>query len=498
MANGCRGLAAAAHRLTQIGSGPVAARRWRQERVLAASILLVSNLISGSPPLGASSPTLSPPVPVTDFEHTTEAGPTSLYAHEESLYFSGPDEAGLYSIWRFRFGSLSPVATLCGGGSASIGGYLALPGPRLIFVAGDCIFGYESLWRLETISDSVSQIDPPLAPSSFGPNWLTRVGPSAYFQAYPNVLWKTDGTDAGTLPVRQFQSLIDEMEAIGNRLVFTASGGDAYRPWVSDGSEAGTITLAEVYPQSASPSGETYYQLEDRLLFVGFTLGDGLELWSTNGRRSETRRVSDLRPGLENPQISRIVTCEGVAYFRSNGLDLVGQEIGYELWRSDGTRVGTRPVIDLTPGPASSTFEPLGCIGPRILFFASDVAGRNGLFISDGTEIGTSWIKELSGLTVGAATLDYAGYLVFPFRTNAEGVELWVTDGTAEGTFLSRDIAPGETSSNPAELVRIADAVFFTADDGVNGRQIWRLVLDPNFLFSDGFESGSTLAWGGL
>ena len=56
------------------------------------------------------------------------------------------------------------------------------------------------------------------------------------------------------------------------------------------------------------------------------------------------------------------------------------------------------------------------------------------------------------------------GYKAFFAATdNANGEELWVTDGTKEGTHLVKDIVPGVGSSNPSNLGRLNDKVLFAA-----------------------------------
>jgi ELWxxDGT repeat protein len=69
------------------------------------------------------------------------------------------------------------------------------------------------------------------------------------------------------------------------------------------------------------------------------------------------------------------------------------------------------------------------------------------------------------------------------------GVELWRSDGTAGGTYMVSDIAPGPSGSNPEHLTAINGLVFFAANDGVNGTELWcsdgspegtRLVSDIN------------------
>ena len=67
---------------------------------------------------------------------------------------------------------------------------------------------------------------------------------------------------------------------------------------------------------------------------------------------------------------------------------------------------------------------------------------------------------------------------------DGHGAELWRTDGTAAGTYLLRDINPGEPSSSPTGFIVINDVAYFRADDGTNGKELWR---------TDGTTSGTTI-----
>lgn len=73
------------------------------------------------------------------------------------------------------------------------------------------------------------------------------------------------------------------------------------------------------------------------------------------------------------------------------------------------------------------------------------------------------------------------GYKAFFAATDGNGEELWVTDGTKEGTHMVKDINPGG-GSNPSYLGRLNDKVLFSADNGEDGQELW---------VSDGTEEGT-------
>ena len=65
------------------------------------------------------------------------------------------------------------------------------------------------------------------------------------------------------------------------------------------------------------------------------------------------------------------------------------------------------------------------------------------------------------------------GKSYFPAK-NEFGGELWETDGTINGTKLVKDIKLGSGSSNPKCLYPVGNILYFIADDGINGNELWR------------------------
>jgi ELWxxDGT repeat protein len=73
----------------------------------------------------------------------------------------------------------------------------------------------------------------------------------------------------------------------------------------------------------------------------------------------------------------------------------------------------------------------------------------------------------------------FDGKTLFTMRTPELGNELWVSDGTAIGTRLFADVCPGQCSGFgdfPTTEFYIEGAnLYFPANDGVHGRELWRL-----------------------
>src|SRR5205085_1262186 len=74
--------------------------------------------------------------------------------------------------------------------------------------------------------------------------------------------------------------------------------------------------------------------------------------------------------------------------------------------------------------------------------------------------------------------------LFFTADDGSRGAELWKTDGTPGGTVLVKDIPAGAAGSTPATLSKVGGALFFSANDGSHGVELWK---------SDGTLGGTVL-----
>src|SRR5262249_50840794 len=203
-----------------------------------------------------------------------------------------------------------------------------------------------------------------------------------------------------------------------------------------------------------------------------------------NGTAAGTVLVKDINTGSNTGSYpSSLTDVNGTLFFAADD----GTH-GRELWRSDGTAGGTGLVKDIYPTWWDSHRSNLTDVNGTLFFTADDGTHGRELWKSDGTAAGTTLVNDISpgGSTgyygnyyVNSSTPSYLtavnGTLFFTADDGTHGRELWKTNGTAAGTTLVKDInTSSNTGSYPRSLTAVNGTLFFTASDGTTGDELWR------------------------
>jgi ELWxxDGT repeat protein len=344
------------------------------------------------------------------------------------------------------------------------------------------------------------------------PTELVANGSLVYFAADDGVhgveLWKSDGTASGTVLVKDINvgkddSSPNHLANIDGTLFFAANdGAHGVELWKSDGTEAGTVMVSDIQAGgSDSSSNPRFFTKAGNTLFFRANDGEhGNELWKTDGTTAGTVLVKDIAPEKDNSYPTNLTSFQGVLYF-----DAEEPTHGDELWKSDGTEAGTVMVKDIYPGSyydpsygmvANSSYPgPFTEFQGELYFPAGDADHGYELWKTDGTASGTVLVKDINPGPASSGPVSYFGpayltpvngTLFFDADDGQHGLELWKTDGTEAGTVLVKDIVPGSYPSGPFGLTNVNGTLFFDAyQDDVNG--------NDELFKSDDTEAGTVL-----
>jgi ELWxxDGT repeat protein len=370
--------------------------------------------------------------------------------------------------------------------------------------------------------------------NSFSPLVASRDGTRVYL-GVDDLLWTSDGSSAGTVLLDALpDGTIDVLLAGTGRTLFASRAGG--EPHFSSGQPSDLRRLAEVLSDVGHAFPFPVDLVGERLLFNARvdgatasalqaadpnTLGNRLTLLTQTVRQrrgvslgsrvllqpagSRSFATDGLSPVLEQATHPFMSTGHGCGGVFDGGLIIADDQNSNQIWRLDGSIAGSllllelsagaleycsprdvsdiitsapfgdgfllggdsgtsnigsellryvppaslTAVADINPGPASSRPTSFERLGQQMLFSADDGIHGHELWISDGTAQGTRLLLDIEPGAEGSAPhgLRRVGSrVVFAARTTLHGFELWSSDGTAAGTVLLRDLYPGPGS----------------------------------------------------
>lgn len=286
--------------------------------------------------------------------------------------------------------------------------------------------------------------------------------------------------------------------AFNNKVVFSGAEGNAslnYELFESDGTSAGTVRIKDISPGNIASYPNSFYLWPNtgELYFSanGGVATSNFELWKSNGTDSGTIKISEFNTaGSSNPV--QIIGYNNNLLMRANGTN-----IGVELAISNGTLAGSSILKDIYPGSISGVLNsgfPLDFIEFNGLVYFSartDIVGTE-LWVTNGTAAGTVMVKDIqtNGSSDPKNFTIFNNKLYFTAKDGINGVEIWKTDGTAAGTVMANDVNVGG-SAEPQNLTVVGGRLYFSAYSSTYGRELYYMNTAENVTFLRDIAAGS-------
>ncbi len=181
---------------------------------------------------------------------------------------------------------------------------------------------------------------------------------SGYTSTHGEEMWRSDGTTAGTFMTKELIPGINypnlpssfQVKPVGNTLFFSFYNsviGDEL--WKSDGTEAGTVLVKDIAPGVGVGASLSYLTNFNNqfLVFAGNNSdwtdpnpnGNGTELWKSDGTTAGTQMIKDLNPNVGESS--------SPLNFYQNGFAIFNNKVYFSSGAADGQLRLT--VSDLTP-----------------------------------------------------------------------------------------------------------------------------------------------------
>lgn len=360
-------------------------------------------------------------------------------------------------------------------------------GDRMAFTASSAEFGGE-LWTTDGTRSGtalLADLTPGIADSEMSAiePFLSGLIFSLEVQDGTFALWYTDGTSEGTGPLGAAGAMpvfsrVGGLTVNGSQAFFEGqlpSGPRGF--WVTDGTPGGTIELVAEQPRySTGMTGRTFPSMGGATFFVTGAIGADRTLWRTDGTIDGTIAVETSESGASF--ISHFLfSAAGRLFYEGET-----PEDGKAVFATDGSPGAAVAVLSLEPGEGFANFvnQDVSELGGLAYFRVMESEGFDKLYRSDGTAPGTSVVEsfKLVSDSIGYFNMSiYDGYLYFIAGTDALGLELWRTDGTA-GVMPVTGSTPSAGASRPYTFTVLNDRVFYTDATSIGrsgglGNEVW-------------------------
>ncbi|MCB0699863.1 MAG: T9SS type A sorting domain-containing protein [Chitinophagales bacterium] len=298
---------------------------------------------------------------------------------------------------------------------------------------------------------------------------------------------------------------------MGSKVYFTSTNGSAGEEvFMYDGTTVKLIADLTFGPDSSRP--DYYTPLNGKLYFIATTAAGGTELYEYN-EVNFPKMVTDINPGAANSVSGPVIAFDNKIFFVATT-----SAYGSELWFYDPVADTSGLAADIDTGVASSNPADFTVINGKLYLSASTVKNGREMYEYDGsnaptmlTDISPSGLSSISpsysnafawynnkiyfagrdtfgqthvhsynpansdvklefkintnGSSQPRDFVVYNKQLFFTANDGSKGFELYHYDSTGTMASLVGDLCDGANGSFPMELTPVGDNLFFAGND---------------------------------
>jgi len=344
---------------------------------------------------------------------------------------------------------------------------------KIVFMGNSPNFGKE-LWVSDGTAAGTNILrDINVGSGDSTPHLLTLLDDVVYFRANSHDIWRTDGTSGGTYYMTNNNLIISPTNFVKTQnFIFFISNSRLWRMNTNPNSE----NLVTISSNLVDVKGLIVLDYNSDVIMFNAKTNIGWAIWRSNGGVS--LMVKDLYTlNLDVLQMNAARKIGSEIYFSGFSTDFGG-----EPWKTDGTLTNTVMIKDIMVdanyfnSPGASQFTK---VGSKVFFVARDNFHGYELWVTDGTASGTNMVKEIypgnnNGFSPGFL-LERDGLLYFTAFDVSGVVNIWKSDGTSSGTI--------KVTTNPdnnvlGPLTKINNIIYFSMHSPTHGNEPCKMDLN--------------------
>ena len=320
-----------------------------------------------------------------------------------------------------------------------------------------------------------------------------------------------------------YWNYLNNVTQIDNKIYFSTDNGSGTEPWVSDGTTSGTFQLGDLNHGTNSSYAANFIKSGNKVYFSGASSSNTYNLFETDGTQAGTVSIfasynfspanfikvgddfyggsyakiikinipsqtkTELLP--DDLQLQKTFVINNKVYFLILAHNSTTNKRDIKLFETNGTTTTLVKILKTDLYFMSARFwQNTNRIFMEIENIYPDNINKNtiDLWVSDGTNNGTQLISELnpdiSTTNVKGGIGLMGNYLYFNAYDKNAGYELCKTDGTSANTKVAFNYNKKILGSSPNTFFEFNNKAYFMANDNQNGRELWS---------SDGTEAGT-------